>query len=279
MTPTPPVALTIAGSDSGGGAGIQADLATFAALGVHGTSAITAVTAQDTTGVHDIHAVAPEVVLAQIEAVLGDFRVGAVKTGMLGQSAIVRAVTGLAERGRLPNLVIDPVLVATSGQRLTSPGATAQLLALLPHATLVTPNAHEAATLLGSPIASTLDECADQAAELLALGPRGVVVTGAVHGDDRVDVLVTPTDTRLLRGPAIETTNDHGTGCTFASAAAAMLARGAPLGEAAAQAHGFVRTALRTSAGWRLGRGRGPVSHLAPTPSSPSHPTLPRRFA
>lgn len=278
MTPTPPVALTIAGSDSGGGAGIQADLATFAALGVHGTSAVTAVTVQDTTGVHGIHALPSEVVLAQVEAVLDDLPVAAVKTGMLGEVEVVRVLTRLAAERRLPNLVVDPVLVSTSGQRLTTAAATAELRALLPHATLVTPNADEAAALLGTRVATTLDEYADQAAALLALGARGVVVTGAADGNDRVDVLVTRKTTQLLRGPAIDTANDHGTGCTFASAAAASLARGAPLGEAVARAHTFVRTALHTSAGWRLGRGRGPVSHLAPSPSSPTHPT-PRRSA
>lgn len=279
MTTTPPVVLTIAGSDSGGGAGIQADLATFAALGVYGTAAVTAVTVQDTTGVHGIHAVPAEVVLQQVEAVLDDLPVAAVKTGMLGEVEVVRALTRLAVEGRLPNLVVDPVLVSTSGQQLTTVAATAELRALVPLATLVTPNAQEAAALLGTRVATSLDEYADQAAALLALGLSGVVVTGAVDGADRVDVLVTRTATRLLRGPAIDTANDHGTGCTFASAAAAALARGGPLDEAVALAHSFVRTALEASAGWRLGRGRGPVSHLAPTPSSPTHPTLPRRSA
>jgi hydroxymethylpyrimidine/phosphomethylpyrimidine kinase len=237
------------------------------------------VTAQDTTGVHGIHPLPAAVVLAQVEVVLDDLPVAAVKTGMLGEVEVVRLLTRLAAQGRLPNLVVDPVLVSTSGQRLTTAAATAQLRALLPHATLVTPNAQEAAALLGTRVATTLDEYADHAAALLALGSHGVVVTGAVDGDDRVDVLVTHTATRLLRGPAIETANDHGTGCTFASAAAASLARGAALGEAVAMAHAFVRTALEASAGWRLGRGRGPVSHLAPSPSSPTHPTTPRRSA
>lgn len=291
MSHTPAVALTVAGSDSGGGAGIQADLATFAALGVHGTSAVTAVTAQDTTGVHGIHGLPAEVVVAQIEAVLGDLPVRAVKTGMLGEAEVVRAVTALAEHGRLPNLVVDPVLVSTSGHPLTTAPATVELLALLPHATLLTPNAHEAAALLGTPVAVGVRESADHARQLLALGPRGVVVTGVVDGRDRVDVLVTAHAMTALRGPTIDTTNDHGTGCTFASAAAASLARGDELRDAVAAAHAFVRAALTASAAWRLGSGRGPVSHLAPSsthtyptthPGEPEphfHPTLPRRSA
>ena len=281
MSHTPSVALTIAGSDSGGGAGIQADLATFAAFGVHGTSAVTALTAQDTTGVHGIHGLSAEIVLAQVEAVLLDLPVGAVKTGMLGETAVVRAVAGLAEQGRLPNLVVDPVLVSTTGHRLTTRGATAELRALLPHASLVTPNAQEVAALLGGCVAITLDEYADQARQLLALGPSGVVVTGCVDGRDRVDVLVTAKGVARLRAPAIDTANDHGTGCTFASAAAASLARGSELTEAVVAAHAFVRAALTASAGWQLGMGRGPVSHLAPghhapRPTASPHPSDPQ---
>jgi hydroxymethylpyrimidine/phosphomethylpyrimidine kinase len=280
LTRTPPVALSVAGSDSGGGAGIQADLATFAALGVHGTSAVTAVTVQDTTRVHGIHPVSVDVVVAQVDAVLRDLPVSAVKTGMLGDAAVVHAVTALAAAGRLPNLVVDPIIVSTSGQRLTTPEATEALGALMSHACLVTPNAGEVAVLLGVPVASTLDEHVDQAKALQSLGPRGVVLTGAAIGPDRVDILVTARDVTAVRGRAVDTRNDHGTGCTFASAAAAWLALGADLSEAVTAANSFVRSALVASAGWRLGRGRGPVSHLAPVHHRPNdhrptdHPSI-----
>ena len=263
---TPPVALTIAGSDSGGGAGIQADLATFAALGVHGASAITAVTVQDTRGVHGIHAVPADTVVAQVETVLADLRPAAVKVGMLGDVAVTRAVSALAAAGRLPHLVVDPVLVATSGDSLAAEGVVAALCEqLLPHATLATPNTDEAAALLGLAPARCVDEQVEQAGALLGLGLRAVVVTGGVSLSakeiQRVDVLATPGRIEVFTSPEIDTDNDHGTGCTFASAAAAALAQGADVHDAVVTARGFVRRALHTSSTWRLGYGRGPVAH------------------
>ncbi|HET7397720.1 MAG TPA: bifunctional hydroxymethylpyrimidine kinase/phosphomethylpyrimidine kinase [Intrasporangium sp.] len=270
MTTHPPVALTIAGSDSGGGAGIQADLATFAAYGVHGTSAVTAVTVQDTTGVHRVHALPADLVAAQAEAVLADLPVSAVKTGMLGDADVVRVVSMLAARGLLPRLVVDPVLVSTSGHALaTAEAASAMASQLLPQALLATPNTDEAAALLGARPAESADEQREQAEALRRLGPTAVVVTGRRDGLDRVDVLATPERTIELRAPSITTTNDHGTGCTFASAAAAALARGAPVEAAVRSAGEFVRLALLRSSEWRLGRGRGPVSHLHHPPLDP----------
>lgn len=267
---TPPVALTIAGSDSGGGAGIQADLTTFAALGVHGASAVTAITVQDTTGVHDIHPVPVGVVLAQIECVLRDLAPAAVKVGMLGRPELSEAVARVAAAGRLPRLVVDPVLVSTSGHSLAADGVVATLREqLLPHAHLVTPNTDEAAALLGTVPARSVDEQADHAGALLAFGSRAVVVTGGTvrtpDGTERVDVLAGPAGTVVFRSPEIATDNDHGTGCTFASAAAAFLARGHTTHDAVLSARGLVRHALRTSAPWRLGSGRGPVAHTRTT--------------
>lgn len=265
------VALTIAGSDSGGGAGIQADLATFAAFGVHGTSAITAITVQDTTGVHAVHPMPAPVVVAQVQVVLADLPVAGVKTGMLGDVRTVRAVAELAAAGLLPRLVVDPVLVASSGDRLTSDAAASVLAReLLPHALLVTPNIDEAAALLGTTRAVSGAEQRAHALALLAFGPSAVVVTGRVDGDDRVDVLAHRGRTVELRALSITTGNDHGTGCTFAAAAAAALARGADVPTAVELARDFVRAALAAAAGWRLGRGAGPVSHLLL-----GHPTFP----
>lgn len=276
MRTTPPVALTIAGSDSGGGAGLQADLATFATLGVHGSSAVTAVTVQDTTGVQGIHLVPSDVVVAQVRAVLTDLRPAAVKTGMLGDTATTRAVGGLAAQGLLPQLVVDPVLVSTSGHALASDGVTAAMREhLLPHAAVVTPNTDEAAALLGCAPATSLDAQVEHARALLDLGCRAVVVTGGRYGEAggrsataapvRVDVLATTVGVQALTAPEITTANDHGTGCTFASAVAAGLALGLATFPAVEAARTFVRAALLEAAAWRIGRGRGPVSHVHPT--------------
>jgi hydroxymethylpyrimidine/phosphomethylpyrimidine kinase len=229
---TPPVVLTIAGSDSGGAAGIAADLTTFAALGVHGALAITAVTAQCTVGVHRIVPLAPHDVVAQIYAVIDDLPVAVVKTGMLGSAAVARAVVEALPRD-LP-LVVDPVLVATTGAVLASDDLVAAYREfLLPRATVATPNAEEAA-VLGE------------------LSCPTVVTGGAV---DRVDG-------HELRVPVVPTENDHGTGCTHSAALAAYLAHGFPLRDAARLAQQFVVDRLEESATWSLGRGRGPVSHL-----------------
>jgi hydroxymethylpyrimidine/phosphomethylpyrimidine kinase len=266
---SPNVALTIAGSDSGGGAGIQTDLVTFAALDVHGTSAITALTAQNTRGVEAVHVPPVEFLRAQLDAVLDDLPVAAVKTGMLATEAVVLGVAGLAAAGRLPNLVVDPVLVSSTGARLLDPGAeSAYVEALLPHALVATPNTREVATLLGEPVVTVAD-AADAARRIAGFGPRWVVVKGG-HlvgdgaGDDAVDVVhdAATGETSELRLPRIATRNDHGTGCTFAAATTAMLARGLPVPAALAAAKRFVHAGLVASSGWTLGGGHGPVGKL-----------------
>ena len=261
---TPRVALTIAGSDSSGGAGIQADLKTFAALGVFGASAVTALTAQNTTGVRDVHGVPVANVVAQVEAVLDDLDVRAVKTGMLGTAEVVRAVAGLSDR--LPHLVVDPVMVASSGARLLEQSAEqAYVDALLPRAAVLTPNLHEAQVLLGASI-TTLDEQREAARALGALGPRAVLVKGghAVTGvgDEAVDVLWDGSRLLELRSPRVAGTNDHGTGCSLASAIAAGLAKGDDVGTAVAAAKAYVARALAGGATWRLGNGHGPLDHF-----------------
>ncbi|HEU4426165.1 MAG TPA: bifunctional hydroxymethylpyrimidine kinase/phosphomethylpyrimidine kinase [Pilimelia sp.] len=264
MTPT--VALTIAGSDSGGGAGIQADLKTFAAFGVFGTSAITALTAQNTRGVRGVVATPADFVVAQVDAVLDDLPVAAVKTGMLATSDIVTAVGKIAAAGRLPNLVVDPVMVASSGDRLLEPQAErAYIEALLPHAVLATPNLREAEVLLDGPIRTLADQHA-AAAAIGALGPRAVVVKGghpvADAAEDAVDVVWDGGSTYELRGPRVATANNHGTGCTFAAAAAATLARGADVRAACQAAKEYVSRAVTGGAAWRLGGGHGPLDHF-----------------
>ena len=263
---TPRVALTIAGSDSSGGAGVQADLKAFAACGVFGASAITALTAQNTTGVRGVHAVPASFVVAQVEAVLDDLHVRAVKTGMLGTTEVVLAVAGLAAAGRLPRLVVDPVMVASSGARLLEPAAErAYVDALLPHTEVLTPNLHEAQVLLAGTI-TTLQEQREAARALAALGPRVVLVKGghAVAGTDgdAVDVLWDGTRLRELRAPRVAGSNDHGTGCTLASAIAAGLAQGTGTVDAVAGAKAYVLRALAGGAAWRLGAGHGPLDHF-----------------
>ncbi|WNV75220.1 bifunctional hydroxymethylpyrimidine kinase/phosphomethylpyrimidine kinase [Geodermatophilus sp. DSM 44513] len=266
---TPPVALTIAGSDSSGGAGIQADLKTFAALGVYGTSAITALTAQNTRGVRGIHPVPAEFVLAQVDAVLDDLPVAAVKTGMLATAENVQSVADLAAAGRLPRLVVDPVMVASSGDRLLEPQAE-QLYrtALFPHAAVVTPNLREAEVLLDVPI-RTLAEQQEAARALGALGPSAVVVKGGHpvtdEAEEAVDVVWDGEAVYELRGARIDTPNNHGTGCTFASATAAALATGTTVRDALTTAKDFVTRAIVGGAAWRLGHGHGPLDHFMST--------------
>jgi hydroxymethylpyrimidine/phosphomethylpyrimidine kinase len=261
----PPVALTIAGSDSGGGAGVQADLKTFAALGVFGTSAITALTAQNTVGVRGVHVAPAAFVVAQVEAVLDDLPVAAVKTGMLATTEIVAAVAELAAAGRLPNLVVDPVMVASSGDRLLEPAAERlYVTALLPHAYVLTPNLREAEVLLGDSI-TTLAEQREAARALVALGPRTVVVKGghavADTPDESVDVVCDGASTYELRAPRTATANNHGTGCTFAAAVTAGLARADELTAALMAAKAYVSRAIVGGASWRLGAGHGPLAH------------------
>jgi hydroxymethylpyrimidine/phosphomethylpyrimidine kinase len=268
-TTTPPVALTIAGSDSGGGAGIQADLLTFAALGVHGTSVITALTAQNTRGVDAVHVPPVTFLRSQVEAVLTDLPVVATKTGMLATAGNVQLVADLAARGRLHNLVVDPVLVSSTGARLLDPGAErAYIDDLFPQALVVTPNSREVAALLGREVVSVSD-AVDAARELGRFGPWWVVVkgghlTGSGTGDDAVDVVldVMTGEVTELRRPRVETRNDHGTGCTFAAATVAMLARGAAVPDALRAAKDVVHQGLVSSAGWKLGGGHGPVGKL-----------------
>lgn len=262
----PPVVLTIAGSDSGGGAGLQADLKSFAALGTFGTCAVTAVTAQNTAGVRGVHVLPAAFVLAQLEAVLDDLPVVAVKTGMLADAAIVNAVATLAEAGRLPNLVVDPVLAASSGDRLLEPAAVARYVErLLPCARVVTPNLPEAERLLGRSLTS-LDEVRTAAAELRDHGCDVVVIKGghapAGAGHAAIDVWCDARGVHLLAGPRISTANTHGTGCSFAAAITARLAHGDAPPAAIAFAKRFVAGALTAAADWRLGSGPGPLDQL-----------------
>ncbi len=254
-------ALTIAGSDSGGGAGIQADLKTFAAHRVYGTTALTAVTAQNTQGVAGFVALEADFVSAQIETVAGDIRVDAVKTGMLATAAIVEAVAAAIETLELPNVVVDPVMVAKGGDRLLEDEAVAAMKSeLLRLALVVTPNAAEAEVIAGIGIRSVGD--AREAARIIAaLGARAVVVKGGhLPGRDAVDVFYDGRSFREFSAPRIETENTHGTGCTFAAALAANLALGRPLVEAVERAKQYVTEALRT--GFAVGRGHGVLNHM-----------------
>ncbi|WIM97158.1 bifunctional hydroxymethylpyrimidine kinase/phosphomethylpyrimidine kinase [Actinoplanes oblitus] len=250
---TPPVVLTIAGSDSGGGAGVQADLKTFAALGAYGTSVLTAITAQNTRGVTAIHPVPADIVAAQLDAVLSDFPVAAVKVGMIADPAVAKVIADRA--ARLPHLVVDPVLVATSGSRL---GEASTVSVLLPYAEVVTPNRAEAGALSGHRVETT-SEMAAAAAVLAGLGPRAVVVTGS---ELAVDVLWADGVVTELPGEPVPTANNHGSGCTFSSAIAVRLAAGDPVPEAVAAAKRYVTGALRGGASWRLGAGPGPLDHF-----------------
>ncbi|MCK4177857.1 bifunctional hydroxymethylpyrimidine kinase/phosphomethylpyrimidine kinase [Aciditerrimonas ferrireducens] len=268
----PPVALTIAGSDSGGGAGLQADLAAFGAFGVHGTTVVTAVTAQHTRGVEGVWPLPPEAVAAQLDAVLRDLPVRAAKTGMLGDPAVVAVVAERCAAGALPRLVVDPVLVATSGDALAEdPSTLAKAIRdqLLPHATVVTPNLPEAAVLCDFLVPETLDRPAD-AIEAMAEAGRQLVAAGAtmavvkgghLQGPSAPDVVVSDTQVLVLDGPRVPTSNDHGTGCTLSAAIAAGLAQGMPALAAVQRAKAYVAAALESAKDWRLGAGRGPVDH------------------
>jgi hydroxymethylpyrimidine/phosphomethylpyrimidine kinase len=266
-TSTPPVVLTIAGTDSGGAAGVAADLTTFAALGVHGACAVTAVTGQDTTGIRHVVALSAHDVQEQVAAVLEDLPVAAVKTGMLGSPEIAAVVAGLPED--LP-LVVDPVLVSTSGAVLGDEQVVrAYRERLLPRATVVTPNLDEAITLAG---AAPDDPAHDIAQTLHRLGPAVVLTGGDPVADTCRDLLVDATGTQLLEHPAVPTRNDHGTGCTFSAALAVGLARGADLRTATLAAQSFVTSTLERSRSWQLGRGHGSVAHTFAQPHS-SQPT------
>lgn len=259
------IALTIAGSDSSGGAGIQADLKAFSALGVYGASVLTALTAQNTRGVTAVHAPPPEFVTAQIDAVLDDLAVGAVKTGMLANAGIVHAVaTALEQRPTLP-VVVDPVMVATSGDRLLEADAVeAYKTRLIPRAALITPNLPEAAALLDEPVACDLAAAERQARRLVHLGCGGVLVKGG-HGkaEQAIDVLALADGTmHHVSAPWIDTRNTHGTGCTLSAAIAALLATGMPMLEAVRGGKAYLSRAIAAGRDLEIGRGHGPVDHL-----------------
>ena len=259
-----PVALTIAGSDSSGGAGIQADLKTFTALGVYGATAVTAVTAQNTLGVQGVAPVEVDFVLRQMDSVLADLRVTAIKTGMLANALIVRAVAGrLVGLPGVP-VVVDPVMVATSGDQLLTPDAIEVYRdRLLPLAALVTPNLAEAARLLGVPEAKNVDEAVRHAKALMGTGCRAVLLKGG-HGagDELADILCDADGTTVFRHRRIATRNLHGTGCTLSAAITAHLAMGVPVRSAVEQAIEFLLQALQAGASRDTGKGHGPVDHL-----------------
>jgi hydroxymethylpyrimidine/phosphomethylpyrimidine kinase len=253
-----PVALTIAGSDSGGGAGIQADLKTFAALGVHGTSAITAITAQNTVTVTDILELPIGIIRAQIDAIVTDMQVDAAKTGMLASSAIIEAVALAIEAHSIRNLVVDPVMVAKGGAILLRDEAIDALRSLLfPLAAVITPNLPEAEVLLGRPV-RTLDERRMAARDLVALGPRVAVVKGGHADGDAVDIFWDGSRLVELRAPRISTSNTHGSGCVFSAAIAAGLAKGRGPLEAVHEAKDFINHAIEQAL--EIGHGHGPVN-------------------
>jgi hydroxymethylpyrimidine/phosphomethylpyrimidine kinase len=258
------IAVTIAGSDSGGGAGIQADLKTFSALGVYGASVIAALTAQNTRGVSAIHDVPPAFVTAQMDAVFSDLDVRAVKIGMLSRPDVIEAVANGLERHRQSNVVLDPVMIAASGDRLLAPEAVEVLRrVLIPRALLVTPNLPEAAALLDAPPARNEVEMREQAERLLTLGPKAVLIKGGhAGGAESVDLLVQPTAFARLAAERIATENTHGTGCTLSSAVAAGLAKGLDLAEAVRQAKAYVTACIAASDRLSVGSGRGPVHHF-----------------
>jgi hydroxymethylpyrimidine/phosphomethylpyrimidine kinase len=259
---TPPVALTIAGSDSGGGAGIQADLKAFAANRVFGACAITALTAQNTVGVLGVHVTPPEFVDAQIAAVLSDLPVAAVKTGMLATAAIIDVVAKRAAAGDLPNLVVDPVMVASSGDRLLDEDAEqAYLDRLFPHAVVITPNLREASLLVGRPL-SDVDDMGKAAIELAGTGATHVLIKGGHLSGDAVDVFYDGRELHELRAPRTDTVNVHGTGCSTAATIAARLAHGDSVVDAVQAAKTYITKAIAGAAGWRLGAGHGPVDHF-----------------
>jgi hydroxymethylpyrimidine/phosphomethylpyrimidine kinase len=258
------IAVTIAGSDSSGGAGIQADLKTFSALGVYGASVITALTAQNTQGVRAIHDVPADIVAAQIDAVFSDLDIGAVKIGMLSQAAIIETVAQGLSRHRAKNIVLDPVMVATSGDRLLAADAIEALRKLLiPRALVLTPNLPEAAALTGATTARTEQEMEIQARELLALGARNVLIKGGHGGgDESIDLLIGQGEVVRLSAKRIATRNTHGSGCTLSSAIAAGLAKGLDLKTAVRDAKTYVTAAIAGADNLKIGHGHGPLHHF-----------------
>jgi hydroxymethylpyrimidine/phosphomethylpyrimidine kinase len=261
---TTPIALTIAGSDSSGGAGIQADLKTFAALGVYGASVITALTAQNTQGVSGIHAVPAEFVTAQIDAVFSDLAVSAVKIGMVADPAVMDAiVTGLT-RWSPKHVVLDPVMVATSGDRLLAADAVEALRTkLIPRAAVITPNLPEAAALLDEPVATNEAAVEDQGRRLLAMGCTAVLIKGG-HGQgaESIDYLIDAKGVIALSAPRVATRNTHGTGCSLSSAIAAGLAKGEDMQTAVRNAKAFVSAGIAAADRFAVGHGHGPIHHF-----------------
>ena len=254
------IALTIAGSDSGGGAGIQADLKTFAALGVYGMSVLTAITAQNTVGVRAVEELPPAFVGAQIDAVMEDIGADAAKTGMLANAAIIEVVARKVRQHGIRNLVVDPVMVAKSGDPLLRRDAVEALKgALLPLAHVVTPNVPEAEEILGRKLVS-VEDFPRAAADIHALGPRHVVLKGGHRPGEAVDLLYDGQVCREFRAPRLETRHTHGTGCTFAAAIAALLARGLAVEEAVGGAKDYLTRAIEQA--FPIGHGHGPVHHL-----------------
>ena len=259
-----PIALTIAGSDSSGGAGIQADLKTFAALGVYGASVITALTAQNTQGVTGIHDAPADFITQQIDAVFGDLEIRAVKIGMLSRVEAIAAVADSLDRHAAQNIVLDPVMVATSGDKLLADDAVAALRArLMPRAAVVTPNLPEAAALLGTAPARSEAEMETQARALIKLGAQAVLLKGGHgNGSESVDLLVEASGVTRLAARRIATQNTHGTGCTLSSAIAAGLAKGLGLTEAARAAKDYVTDAIAGADVLNVGHGHGPLHHF-----------------
>ncbi len=259
-----PTALTIAGSDSGGGAGIQADLKTFSALGVYGCSVITALTAQNTQAVTGVMNVPPEFIGQQMEAVFSDIDVHAVKIGMLSVPEIIEVVGDGLKRHGAGNIVLDPVMVAKSGDALLQPHAIEAVRdVLLPLADLITPNLPEAAALLGSEPITQADEMQAAAEALLDLGPKAVLLKGGhLTGEESPDLLLDADGPQVLHSARIDTRNTHGTGCTLSSAIAAGLARGLTTKQAVGEAKDYIRTAISAADSLDIGRGHGPVHHF-----------------
>lgn len=261
---TTPIALTIAGSDSSGGAGIQADLKTFASLGVYGASVITALTAQNTNGVSGVHAVPPGFVTAQIDAVFSDLAVGAVKIGMVAERLTIDAIASGLQRWSPEHVVLDPVMVATSGDRLLAADAVEALRRqLIPLASVITPNLPEAAALLDAPVATSEDQVESQGRLLLSMGCRAVLVKGG-HGQgaESIDYLIDAQGTTALAAPRIATANTHGTGCSLSSAIAAGMARGEDLKTAVQNAKRWITAAIGAADRFTVGHGHGPVHHF-----------------
>jgi hydroxymethylpyrimidine/phosphomethylpyrimidine kinase len=261
---TTPIALTIAGSDSSGGAGIQADLKTFAALGVYGASVITALTAQNTQGVTGIHQVPAEFVTAQIDAVFSDLAVGAVKIGMVAHPPVIDAIVAGLRRWSPKHVVLDPVMVATSGDRLLATEAVDALRTkLIPLASVITPNLPEAADLLGEGVATDEAAVEQQGRRLLALGCRKVLIKGG-HGAgaESIDYLIDASGVTALAAPRVATKNTHGTGCSLSSAIAAELAKGEDMASAVRNAKTWVSAAIAAADRFSVGHGHGPIHHF-----------------